>query len=332
LQCVWRARTILPPRSIGGRALSGARQTDTVSEQAGSPITVPDLVRWGLAAVLAVAAARKLAAPRETRAALAGWGVRPLGLAAGTGVVLVAVEAALAAGVALGLDAACYAAAALMLGFAVAMAVSLARGGAGRPCGCFGPRSRVGRLGVARNVALGAAFAAVPPLEAANLSRQAWVEIGLAVALAAVAALAVAVLALAREVGELRLRSAPEGALEISEEGPELGSRTAVIERFEPALGARYALAVFSSQGCPLCRTLEPAIRALGHDPLVSVRLFDEERDADVWNALDVPGSPFAVALGRDGSVLAKGTFNSPSQLESILGAAERRERESVGA
>ena len=38
---------------------------------------------------------------------------------------------------------------------------------------------------------------------------------------------------------------------------------------------------------------------------------FDEVRDADAWAAADVPGSPFAVALDADGTVLAKGTFNT---------------------
>jgi hypothetical protein len=31
------------------------------------------------------------------------------------------------------------------------------------------------------------------------------------------------------------------------------------------------------------------------------------------------------VALGADGTVLAKGTFNTPGQLESVLATAERR-------
>ena len=48
-------------------------------------------------------------------------------------------------------------------------------------------------------------------------------------------------------------------------------------------------------------------------------------RDADAWAAADVPGSPFAVALDADGTVLAKGTFNTGAQLESVLAAAERR-------
>jgi hypothetical protein len=38
-----------------------------------------------------------------------------------------------------------------------------------------------------------------------------------------------------------------------------------------------------------------------------------------------VPGSPYAVVLARDGEVLAKGTFNSLYQLESLLGPAAVR-------
>src|SRR5216684_8355151 len=45
---------------------------------------------------------------------------------------------------------------------------------------------------------------------------------------------------------------------------------------------------------------------------------------------MDVPGSPYAVVLGLDGTVLAKGTFNSLGQLESVLATAERREREAA--
>jgi hypothetical protein len=57
----------------------------------------------------------------------------------------------------------------------------------------------------------------------------------------------------------------------------------------------------------------------------VLVRRFDEVADAGAWALADVPGSPFAVAVGADGTVLAKGTFNSGAQLETVLAAAERR-------
>jgi hypothetical protein len=74
-----------------------------------------------------------------------------------------------------------------------------------------------------------------------------------------------------------------------------------------------------------MCRSLAPAIERLALHPQVVLRTFDEVRDAGAWAAADVPGSPYAVALGADGTVLAKGTFNTPAQLESVLAAAERR-------
>jgi hypothetical protein len=57
----------------------------------------------------------------------------------------------------------------------------------------------------------------------------------------------------------------------------------------------------------------------------VTVEIFDEVADADVWRELAIPGSPFAVALDGAGVVLAKGTFNNLAQLESVLATAERR-------
>ena len=64
---------------------------------------------------------------------------------------------------------------------------------------------------------------------------------------------------------------------------------------------------------------------AFGAHPRVALHTFDEVEHADAWAAADVPGSPFAVALDADGTVLAKGTFNTGAQLESVLAAAERR-------
>jgi hypothetical protein len=40
-----------------------------------------------------------------------------------------------------------------------------------------------------------------------------------------------------------------------------------------------------------------------------------------------VPGSPYAIALTLDGLTLAKGTFNSLAQLESVIATARARER-----
>ena len=42
----------------------------------------------------------------------------------------------------------------------------------------------------------------------------------------------------------------------------------------------RLGLAVFTTEGCHLCRALEPALEALARDPLVAVEIFDEVADA----------------------------------------------------
>jgi thiol-disulfide isomerase/thioredoxin len=162
----------------------------------------------------------------------------------------------------------------------------------------------------------------LPVLPDTRLSTDSWLGIGLGVALVAVAALAVAVLALARELGELRVAIAPQSALSLDEEGPELGSRLGLIERFDRT--APLAIAVFTSPGCALCRALEPTLRLVASDPEVEIELFDEEADPETWRALDIPGSPYAVVLSADGDVLAKGTFNSLFQLESLLAHATR--------
>jgi thiol-disulfide isomerase/thioredoxin len=172
---------------------------------------------------------------------------------------------------------------------------------------------------VIRTASLAGAFAALPFLPDAELSTDAWLAVGLGIALAAVAALAVALLALAREVGELRLAVAPQAALSLAHEGPEVGGRVALVERFER--DAPLNVAVFSSPSCPLCAALEPSLRLLADDPEVEVRVFDEHDDADAWESLAVPGSPYAVVLDADGIVLSKGTFNSLYQLESLVRA-----------
>jgi hypothetical protein len=66
-------------------------------------------------------------------------------------------------------------------------------------------------------------------------------------------------------------------------------------------------------------------VNSIAAHPAVAVGRFDEVEHSEAWLALDVPGSPYAVALDSQGTVLAKGTFNNLAQLESILAAGERR-------
>jgi hypothetical protein len=280
-------------------------------------------VGLALAAVLLIGALAKLAAPARSAAALATFGLRSSGLRAATLAAVVTLELGLAAAVGGGSAAAAYAASGLMVALGLALGAALRRGAAGAPCGCFGVRGRVSRLAVARNGALAVAFAGLPSVPAAAVSTVGWLGIGLGLALVGVGALAVATVALAREIGELRLRLGPQIALELEHEGPPLGRRLDLIDRFDG--DGELALAVFVSEGCPLCRALEPSLAWLAGDPFVSMLSFDEHAAADVWRAVAVPGSPYGVVLDRGGTVLAKGAFNNAGQLEGMLAAAERR-------
>jgi hypothetical protein len=285
-------------------------------------LTVVGLLRFSLAAVLLVAAAAKLASGRSGRDALRSYGIAEPGIRAILWGASIAAEAGLAVAVATGLPGATEAAAGLLSFFALALVVAIARGRAGAPCGCLGGRSKIGWPGVARAGLLAAAFATLPFLPDATPSTQAWLGFGLAVALAGLAILAMAVLALARELGELRLAVRPQAALSLDHEGPELGSRVGLIERFDRQ--APIALAVFTSPGCALCRALEPSLRLVASDPEVELETFDEEADAGLWESLAVPGSPYGVVLDPDGVVLAKGTFNTLFQLEGLIADAIR--------
>ena len=286
--------------------------------------------RVALAGALAGAALTKLARPGASRAALETFGFSRGWLRDGSWAALIATELGLAVAAGAGVDGAAYGAAALMALFAALMAGALLRGLAGAPCACFGARSKLSWLGVGRNLTLAAGFAAIPSLPSSEPSTEAWLGAGIAVALLACAGLAVAVLALAREVGMLRLQLGTQGALEIAGEGPEVGDPAPSLAERIPLDGARLALGVFSSEGCHICQTLAPAIENVANDPLVAVGVFDEAAEAELWGRLGVPGSPFAVTLDERGIVLAKGTFNNLAQLESVLATAERRRASGV--
>ena len=242
--------------------------------------------------------------------------------------------------VAAGVEEAYYAAAALMVLFALLMVGAILAGRAGASCACFGANSRLGWPAVGRNLVMALAFLSLPALPGGELSTDEWLALGLVIALLGLAGLGVAVLALAREVGLLRLRLGPaaDSALEIPEEGPPLGERVPPVVQpdrggeiwSKPGDGRATSaeslrLAVFLSEGCHICRSLEPQVRAFIRDPMINGHLFDEVADSDVWQAFSVPGSPYAVACDSDGTALAKGSFNTVAQLESVLAAAERR-------
>jgi len=282
-------------------------------------------LRLVLAGVLAGAAVAKLANPSSGREALAGFGFESSAARAVGFWSLIAVELGLAAGLIAGSTEAAILGAGFMAMFALVMAGAIARGRAGEPCGCFGARSRIGWPGVVRNVFLSAGFIAVAVLPSEDLTTDQWLGLGLIGALGACAALGVMTLALAREVGLLRMRVGPASALEIPHEGPEVGSRTEIGAGIAGLAEKELGLAVFTSAGCQVCEAMRPAVDSIAVHPAVAVGRFDEVAERDAWLALDIPGSPYAVALDRQGTVLAKGTFNNLAQLESILASGERR-------
>jgi hypothetical protein len=278
-----------------------------------------------LGLVLLAAAGLKAFGGTSARLALATYGIRGrTAWVVWSG--LIGVEVALGVGVAAGLDWAAEAAALFMAGACAVQVGAIAAGRSGAPCGCFGAKGRVGRASAGRAALLAAGLALLPLLPRDDVSTEGWLGVGLAVALTGLAGLGLVVLALAREVGMLRLAVSPRGALEVAHEGPEIGGRTPLLDAFgDEVVPGQVALAVFTSESCGLCRALAPTVAAFGMHAAIVLRTFDEVADAGAWEAADVPGSPFAVALDADGTVLAKGTFNTGAQLETVLAAAERR-------
>ncbi|HVM16339.1 MAG TPA: MauE/DoxX family redox-associated membrane protein [Gaiellaceae bacterium] len=291
-------------------------------------MTAPELTLTGvgrlvLGVVLVAAAAGKLRARDRAAAGVAAVGVPP-GAARPLAVALALVEAALGLLVLLGvaLRPAAVGAAALGLLFATALLLARARGKRRVPCGCFGgARERpiwllAGRaLGLA---ALGAGVAAGDRLP--EPSAQALLAAAVVVLALAVAALAALVLALYRQVGVLTLRLAPQGALEIDEEGPAVGADAPPLAGLERRGSA---LVLFSSPTCRLCHALLPAARALAGEGL-AVRVADEDAEPETFRRWNVPGTPFAVHV-VDGRVAAKGLVNTLEQLESVVATGYAR-------
>ncbi|HWF32337.1 MAG TPA: MauE/DoxX family redox-associated membrane protein [Solirubrobacteraceae bacterium] len=287
------------------------------------------LVSIWLGLILCVTAGLKAWRPARAAAGLATFGIAGA-VAQRAGIrLLIVCELTVGSVLVAGVGWAPVAALALFALFAMVTSAALLAGRGGRPCACFGASSLLGWSSPARAAALAlvAGVCATGLLPSAPAGYERWLTFALSLSVAALAALAVALLALAREVGVLRLSAGSRGALEIESEGPEVGLAQQWAQAIETEPGTSLRLAIFTSAGCPLCAQLTPALAHVAADPLLAVRTFDEHGDAAVWAQARVPGSPYAVALSADGVALAKGTFNSLSQLESVLSTARFRER-----
>lgn len=282
-----------------------------------------------LALILCVSAGSKAWGVDQAAGALATYGILRAHLQLAMVWVLIAVEFGVAVALVAEAPGAAETATGLFLAFVALTSAALIAGRRGQPCACFGSSSRLSLVAPLRALVLAATAGVVASgwLPVAPSSYDRWLTTGLAVSIAAIAALAVAVLALAREVGVLRLQTSSQGALELEDEGPSIGALQAWATAVPTNPRALMKLAVFTSDGCPLCHRVAPAVTHVVGDPLVAVGIFHELADAPIWTKAEVPGSPYAVALNLDGVALAKGTFNGLAQLESILATARARER-----
>jgi methylamine dehydrogenase accessory protein MauD len=168
-----------------------------------------------------------------------------------------------------------------------------------------------------------------------------------------VVAQAVAIWALSRQVGILFERVSPLGAL-VTDAGPAVGAqaphfklRSLTHDTFltigEPAV--RTTLLFFLSPNCPVCKKLLPILRSLksaeaDHLEVVLASDGDESEHRRFINTYKlqsfayvlspemgityrVARLPFAILIGEDGTVRAKGLVNNREQLESLLNAKD---------
>jgi methylamine dehydrogenase accessory protein MauD len=164
--------------------------------------------------------------------------------------------------------------------------------------------------------------------------------------------LLLAVLALARQVGILHERLTPVGALTM-DHGPKVGEPAPVFTLSklgggEIRIGAtagRSQLLFFLSPTCPVCKQLMPVIRSLsGHEGarldvvLASDGALEEHHrfyvreklapfpyvlSADLGMTFRISKLPYAVLIGPNGVISAKGLINNREQLESLVIAQE---------
>lgn len=164
--------------------------------------------------------------------------------------------------------------------------------------------------------------------------------------------LSIAVFALSRQVGILFERVAPMGAL-IIDAGPKVGSPAPLFEL--PTLAGtklklggareRSTLLFFLSPTCPVCKKLLPVLKSMqpaeaewldvvlasDGDPTTHQRFAEASNlqsfpyvlSTELGVSFRVSRLPFAVLIGEDGIVRAKGLINNREQLESLFSAKE---------
>ena len=176
-------------------------------------------------------------------------------------------------------------------------------------------------------------------------------EIAVGVLFALNIALLATVLALARQVGILFERVAPVGALML-DHGPKIGGAAPALHLTTLAgaplrvggADGRSQLFFFLSPTCPVCKKLLPVLRTLAaaEGDRVEVILASDGDVAEhtaFWEreklglpyvlseqlgiSFQIGRLPYAVVVGPDGTVRAKGLVNNREQIESLLRADE---------
>lgn len=169
----------------------------------------------------------------------------------------------------------------------------------------------------------------------------------------AIIALVVALWAIARQVGILFERVAPLGAL-VTDSGPAVGAAAPVwkLKSIGSAgdiiVGGQFpknTLLFFLSPTCPVCKKLLPILDSIkssegnwlrvvlaSDGDEVLHKTFIKERhlsaypyilSTELGMSFRVSRLPFAVLIGNDGKVLAKGLVNNREQIESLFNAKE---------
>jgi hypothetical protein len=278
------------------------------------------IVRIGIAVVLLWAALAKLLRRRDVPDWLRAYGL-PARLTAPAAYTLIAAEAAVGALLLADVPAAAYAAVGLGVFFVIALGYTRLRGVRRLRCGCFGSGEGRTTLLLLRALAFTGLAGLVAWGGGASLpGRDTLVLVALGLLSAAVLALGLLVLALYRQVGVLTLRLGPRVALELAEEGPEVGEPAPALERLARC---GQELVMFASANCRLCRQLAPGVSALAREGL-AVRMVEEELEGDAFERWNVPGTPFAVHV-VDGRVAAKGTVNTLEELDGLLSVGAGR-------
>ncbi|OFC70363.1 thioredoxin-like domain-containing protein [Alteromonas confluentis] len=179
------------------------------------------------------------------------------------------------------------------------------------------------------------------------------IDIIVGVLFVVVLALVVAVWALARQTGILFERVAPLGAL-VTDSGPAVGQPAPQFDiqslsgTGAVSVGGQQShstLLFFLSPTCPVCKKLIPLLNKIQNDERTWLNVvlasdgkaeehakfieshklsaFPYLLSTELGLAFRVSRLPFAVLIGENGNVLAKGLVNNREQIESLFNAKE---------